>query len=102
MTARLPDVSSSKNKIHMDRRLTYKERAKDVCSHLSSSSQRAMDLNSETGSSKRLTILPLQDQGFYLNKQEFWHDLHLRYGWKLVNTPSHCVCGSPFIPDHAI
>ena len=35
----------------MDRRLAYKERAKDVRSRLSSSSQRAIDLNSETGSS---------------------------------------------------
>ena len=26
----------------------------------------------------------------------------IRYGWKLINTPSHCVCGSPFSPDHAI
>ena len=102
VTARLPDVSSIKNKIHMDRRLAYKERAKDVRSRLSSSSQRAIDLNSETGSSAWLTVLPLQDQGFHLNKQEFWDALHLRYGWKLVNTPSHCVCGSPFTPDHAM
>ena len=69
--ARLPDVSSTKNKIHMDRRLAYKERARDVRSRLSSSSQRSMDLNSETGSSAWLTVLPLQDQGFHLNKQEF-------------------------------
>ena len=61
-----------------------------------------MDLNSETGSSAWLTVLPLQDQGFHLNKQEFWDALRLR---KLINTsirtPSHCVCGSPFSPDHA-
>ena len=100
--ARLPDVSSIKNKIHMDRLLAYKERAKYVRSRLSSSSQRAIDLNSEAGSSAWLTVLPLQDQGFHLNKQEFWDALHLRYGWKLVNTPSHCVCGSPFTPDHAM
>ena len=49
-----------------------------------------------------LTVLPLQDQGFHLNKQEFWDALHLRYGWKLINTPSHCVYGSPFSPDHAM
>ena len=80
VTARLPDVSSIKNKIHMDRQLAYKERAKDVHSRLSSSSQRAIDLNSKTGSSAWLTVLPLQDQGFHLNKQELWDALHLRYG----------------------
>ena len=56
----------------MDRPLAYKEAAKDVYSRLSSTSQRAMDLNSETDSSSWLTVLPLQDQGFHLNKQEFW------------------------------
>ena len=102
VTTRLPDVSSIKNRIHMDRRLAYKEAAKDVYSHLSSPSQYAMDLNSETGSSAWLTVLPLQDQGFHLNKQEFWDALHLRYGCKLINTPNHCVCGSPFSLDHAM
>ena len=29
-------------------------------------------------------LLPLQDQGFHLTKQEFWDALHLRYGWKLL------------------
>ena len=61
-----------------------------------------MDLNSEIGSSSWLTVLPLQDQGFHLHKQEFWDALHLRYGWKLTDTPGHCVCGSPFTPDHAM
>ena len=38
----------------------------------------------------------------HLTKQEFWDALHLRYGWTLLNTPSHCVCGSPFTADHAM
>ena len=54
----------------------------------------AMDLNSETGSSFWLTVLPLQDRSFHLYKQEFWDALHLRYGWQLPNTPGHCICGS--------
>ena len=70
--ARLPDVSSIKNKIHTDRRLAYKEAAKDVYSRLSSPSQHAMNLNSETGSSAWLTVLPLQDQGFTLINRSFW------------------------------
>ena len=35
-------------------------------------------------------------------KQEFWDALHLRYGWKLLNIPSHCVCGVSFSADHAM
>ena len=28
--------------------------------------------------------------------------MHLRYGWKLTDTPGQCACWSPFIPDHAM
>ena len=54
--AKLPDVSSIKNQIHADRRLAYKEAAKDIRGHLASPLQRAMDLNSEIGSSAWLTV----------------------------------------------
>jgi len=46
--------------------------------------------------------LPLQHQGFHLTQQEFWDALHLRFGWTLLNTPSHCVCSANFTTDHAI
>ena len=61
-----------------------------------------MDLNSEPGASSWLLVLPLQEQGFHLTKQEFRDGLHLRYGWNLLNTPSHCVCGVDFSADHAM
>ena len=32
----------------------------------------------------------------------FTSALHLRYGWKLLNIPSRCVCGVPFSADHAM
>ena len=57
---------------------------------------------SKIGTSSWLTALPLDEQGFYLSKQEFWDALHLRYDWKLENIPSHCVCGAMFSPDHAM
>ena len=37
-----------------------------------------------------------------MHKQELWDGHHLHYGWKLANTFSHCVCVSPFTPDHAM
>ena len=69
---------------------------------LSQPLQRAMDLNSEKGSSSWLTVLTFHDQGFHLNKREFWDAIHLRYGWTLPNIPDHCVCGESFSPDHAM
>ena len=61
-----------------------------------------MELGTEKGASTWLTALPLQEQGFTLNKQEFQDALCLRYGWQLKNLPSHCVCGSVFSTNHAM
>ena len=61
----------------------------NVRGRLSSQLQRAVDLNGESGTSSWLLALPLQEQGFHLNEQEFWDAVHLRYGWKLLNVPSH-------------
>ena len=32
-----------------------------------------------------LTVFPFHDQGFHLNKREFWDAIHFRYGWTLLN-----------------
>lgn len=71
-------------------------------SEISTTLQRAMDLGTEKGASTWLTALPLKEQGFTLNKQEFQDVLCLRYGWQLRNLPSHCVCGSVFSTDHSM
>ena len=59
-----------------------------------------MELGTKKGVSTWLTALPLQQQGFTLNKQEFQDALCLCYEWQLKNLPSHCVCGSVFSTDH--
>ena len=61
-----------------------------------------MDLASEKGASTWLTALPLQDQGFNLNKGEFHDALCLRYGWQIKNLPRQCICGNSFTTDHAM
>ena len=61
-----------------------------------------MDLLGEKGSSSWLSVLPLKDQGFNLNKGEFRDALNLRYGWQMKNAPHHCTCGKAFSTDHAM
>ena len=61
-----------------------------------------MDLLRAKCSSNWLTALPIQEQGFHLNKREFRDALCLCYGWQLSNIPDHCVCGSSFSADHAM
>ena len=70
--------------VHQGRRQASKERAEEVRNMLSPQLQRTVDLNSDPGAALWLLALPLQEQGFYLTKQEFWDALHLHYGWTLL------------------
>ena len=97
-----PDTRPIRARVHQSRRVASKERAEEVRNILSPQLQRTVDLNSEPGASSWLLALPLQEQGFHLTKQEFRDGLHLRYGWTLLNTPGHCVCGAVFTADHAM
>ena len=56
----------------------------------------------EGGASSWLSVLPLSNQGFHLNKGEFRDSFCLRYGWALQNTPRQCNCGKTFTSDHAM
>ena len=64
--------------------------------------QRAVDLACEKGASNWLTVIPLKDMDFDLNKREFRDAVRLRYDWPIPDNPSVCVCGSMFTVDHAM
>ena len=64
--------------------------------------QRALDLAAEKGSSVWLTVLPLREMGFNLNKREFRDAIKLRYDWPVDDISSTCVCGDAFTVDHAM
>ena len=64
--------------------------------------QRTLDLAAEKGSSVWLTVLPLREMGFNLNKREFRDAVKLRYDWPVDDIPSTWVCGDIFTVDHAM
>ena len=49
-----------------------------------------------------LKAYPISDQGYDLNKQQFWDCVCLRYGQRLTNIPSTCSCGSKMDIQHAM
>ncbi|CAH3148544.1 unnamed protein product [Porites evermanni] len=71
-----------------------KEELEEVKAMLPDTTQRAVDLVCEKGTSK--------DMDFDLNKQEFRDGVRLRYDWPIPDNPSVCVCGSMFTVDHAM
>ena len=49
-----------------------------------------------------MTVLPLREMGFNLNKREFRDAIKLRYDWQIDDSPSMCVCGEVFTVDHTM
>ena len=69
---------------------------------ISGKTLRAVDLATQKGASSWLTVLPIRDMSFDLNKSEFRDAVKLRYDWEVPDTPSVCVCGDIFNVDHAM
>ena len=54
------------------------------------------------GASFWLSVLPLEEFGFALNKSEFKDTLSLRYGKPLKGLPAMCPCGEKYNVTHAL
>ena len=78
-----PQLQSIKASLRQDRNQKMKDMVGQIRECLLPRKQRMMDLLCEKGSSSWLMVLPLQDQGFNLNKGEFRDALSLRYGWQM-------------------
>ena len=98
-----PDsISAIKKNIRKSNRQRQVQLAVNVYDQLPPQLKRCVDLAKEKGSSSWLSVLPLEDHGFYLHKGEFRDALCLRYGWQLGSTPLTCSCGAQFSFDHAM
>ena len=98
-----PDSTSTiKKNIRKSNRLRHVQLASNICDQLSPEQRHCVELAKEKGSSSWLSVLPLEEHGFYLHKGEFRDALCLRYGWKLGSTPQSCSCGAQFSVDHAM
>ena len=63
----------------------------------SQKTRRALQLVAEKGAFVWLTVLPLQELGFTLNKREFRDTIKLRYDWPIDDIPSTYVCGRVYL-----
>ena len=69
---------------------------------MTSSEKKANDIARSEGASIWLTTLPLKEENYVLNKQEFSDGLYMRYMWELKNLPSNCACDAKFTLEHAL
>ncbi len=61
-----------------------------------------ISLAKDKGASNWLVVLPLEEEGFALNNEEFWDALYLRYDFPLQNLPSKCPCNKSINVPHAM
>ena len=54
---------------------------------LPTKAKRAVELATEDGSSNWLTVIPLKELDYNLNKKEFRDAIKLRYDWEITDTP---------------
>ena len=52
------------------------------------------------GASSWLSVIPLKELNFTLNKRDFRNVIKLRYDWEFNDIPSVCVCRDLFDADH--
>ena len=85
---------------------TFKERYRNTADsldqRLSPEQLRTVTLARDKSASGWLNMLPLEDEGYVLNKEEFRDALALRYNKSISNLPSQCLCGKSFNPTHAM
>ena len=77
-----------------------KEKLDKVKCSVSGKPLRAVDLATQKDASSWLTVLPIRDMNFDLNKSEFRDAVKLRHDWEVPDMPSVCVCGDRFNVDH--
>ena len=63
---------------------------------------KALDASMENGASIWLTVLPIKEYGFALDKQSFRDSVYIRYNIPLPRLPTSCVCGASFNIEHAL
>ena len=92
----------AQSKIKKERTEYEKKELDEIRKNMTKEQLRANDLAQMKGASSWLNTLPLQDEGYTLNKREFFDAVALRYRWGVKRLPNQCACGKKFDVDHAM
>ena len=97
-----PEITKKKNNIKTQKSKRYEDILEHLPTQMNPMQQRLNKLNTESGSSIWLASLPLKEEGYVINKQNFWDLVKIRYGWELTRLPENCECGAKFNIKHAL
>ena len=79
-----------------------KIQCEQVAESLASKTERVVEPATEKGASNWLTVIPIKEMNFNLNKREFRDASKLRYDWEISDLLAMCTCGDLFTVDQAM
>ena len=80
----------------------YNNTIQAVQPHLTPIERKALEISMSPGAYAWLTTLPLKEEHYILNKQEFFDAIFTRYGWTMRRLPATCACHENFTIEHAL
>ena len=89
-----------KNGIIRQRETSLKQQVETLDEKLSSEMIKTITHTRDKGASNWLNVLPLEEEGYVLTKEEFWDSLALRYNRPIPGLPSFFPCGQTFSTVH--
>ena len=89
-----------KNELKRRKISNYKNKLEELRNSMNEKMKRN-DISNKTGSSNWLSVIPMREFNYVLNKQ-FWDSIRLRYGWPIPCLPVSCSCGEGFNVQHAM
>ena len=104
-THELPDdfnVRSAQQAARSEREKVLKDSVDHIKNTVPRKVSRSLDLAGEKGPSIWLSVVPMKEIGFNLNKREFRDAIKLPYDWPIDDIPRTCVCSEAFSVDHAM
>ena len=98
----LKEQNNIRNNITNQREDIHKHKLEELRARMSNELKRANELASMKGSSNWLNSLPLKNEGYNLNKREFFDALSIRYRWTPKRLPTNYARGKKFNIYHAL
>ena len=91
-----------KKAVRKEKDVKLRESTETILGEVDEKTKRLLKAAAEKGASSWLSVLPLKQYGYVLNKQEFRDGLCLRYGWEVAEVPKSCACGMANTIDHIL
>ena len=96
------ETTKIKTNIKNNKRKNGADQLEDLKHKITSRSKlRSIQAANENGASIWLTVLPIKQNGFFLDKQAFWDVTRIRYDMPFERISTSCECGCPFDIQHA-